>query len=179
MRIGFALVLVTIAITTSFVEVNADENAKEDYLSATKSISVDSTPYYLKDAQAKIDKEVKLVFSEDEERVGVPGFSRLKSLLRKHPKQVRGNLGRTKNLDKIQASQGIQKLKSILGFSNKGQNKITPEKVKKVETYARDNPDKWEAMSDYISLAYWAVVGGVSIYVASLLLVAAIQESTP
>ncbi|ETO58559.1 hypothetical protein F444_23066 [Phytophthora nicotianae P1976] len=34
-------------------------------------------------------------------------------------------------------------------------------------------------MSDYISLAYWAVVGGVSIYVASLLLVAAIQESTP
>ncbi|ETN05587.1 hypothetical protein PPTG_14287 [Phytophthora nicotianae INRA-310] len=46
-----------IAITTSFVEVNADDNAKEDYLSATKSISVDSTLQYFKDAQEKIDKE--------------------------------------------------------------------------------------------------------------------------
>ncbi|ETO70695.1 hypothetical protein F444_12849 [Phytophthora nicotianae P1976] len=45
---------------------------------------------------------------------------------KRHPKK---NLGRTKNLDKIQASQAIQKLKSILGFSNKGKNKITPEKL--------------------------------------------------
>ncbi|ETK75327.1 hypothetical protein F441_18423, partial [Phytophthora nicotianae CJ01A1] len=125
MRISLDLVLVVIDIITSSVEANATENAKEDYLSTIKPSSSDSTLHHIKDAQAKIDNEINLVFSEHE---GIPGISRLKSLVRKQPKQVRGNLGQTKNLDKIQAFQAIRKLKSITSFSSKGQSKITPEK---------------------------------------------------
>ncbi|ETP42204.1 hypothetical protein F442_10866 [Phytophthora nicotianae P10297] len=68
MRISRAPVLVVIATITTYVEVSPTKNEKGDYLPATKSISSDSTLQYFKDAQEKIDKEVNLVFSDDEER---------------------------------------------------------------------------------------------------------------
>ncbi|KAF4028759.1 hypothetical protein GN244_ATG16684 [Phytophthora infestans] len=52
-----------------------------------------------------------------------------------------------------------------MGFTGNGRSKITPEKLKSLETYARGNLDKWYTMSYYLQyveeMVAAATVGGV------------------
>ncbi|GMF59379.1 unnamed protein product [Phytophthora fragariaefolia] len=48
------------------------------------------------------------------------------------------------------AKQAVSKVTSLLGL-NKGSTRLTQDKLDKLQTYARDNPDKWYAMTYYLT----------------------------
>ncbi|KAF4137619.1 hypothetical protein GN958_ATG13188 [Phytophthora infestans] len=160
MRINLFNLLVAAAIVTSLFATIDAANVIEDHQEKF-------VPRHIQG-----NSKSNIIASEEEaERVIIPGLTKANSLLRTHPKHVDG----MKNSDKQQALQAIRKMKSILGFSNGRPTKLTPEKMKKIETYARDNPQKWEAMAHYVGYAEWAAAGGYTAVLSALLIMGAVR----
>ncbi|KAF1792410.1 hypothetical protein GQ600_26744 [Phytophthora cactorum] len=99
----------------------------------TKSLTL-SRFRYLKSEQKLIANDEDSAPSE--ERAGTRGvFSRLQSLFHRDP-----NKAIDAKLNKRGATQALSKLKSIVGLTGKSPAKVTPEKLKTLETYARITP---------------------------------------
>ncbi|POM73779.1 Secreted RxLR effector peptide protein [Phytophthora palmivora] len=112
---------------------------------------------YLKGTDKTIEKD------EGEERAGpLNTLTRLKGLFRSDRNKMKDV-----KLNKRSASEALSKVKAILGQS-KTPTKMTPTKIKNLETYARDNPDKWDAMTCYLEFVYGIIfvvfIGGGAIY---------------
>ncbi|KAF4030595.1 hypothetical protein GN244_ATG17607 [Phytophthora infestans] len=94
-------------------------------------------------------------------------LSKFKPLFRNKPSKV---IPADAKLDKQGAHQAFSKLKSIVGLKGRGPTKLTPEKMKALETYARDNPEKWSAMSFYLfyveEIAIMTIIGAGAVYLA-------------
>ncbi|KAF4132636.1 hypothetical protein GN958_ATG18165 [Phytophthora infestans] len=162
MRISFGIVLAAIVVVTSCLESIAAENVTDD----VPTLKPAETSGHLKGTQAKTEKE------PEEERAMTPAIDRLKSLLPKHLK----SMDKKSFSDRVQASKAIRKVKSVLGTSGKKDSiKVTPEKVKELQTYARENPGKWEALTNYATLAEWAAVLGLNVIFVGLLFRAVAQ----
>ncbi|KAF4036168.1 hypothetical protein GN244_ATG11810 [Phytophthora infestans] len=168
MRISFGIVLAAIVVVTSCLESIAAENVTDD----VPTLKPAETSGHLKGTQAKTEKEPHLVNNAEEERAMTPAIDRLKSLLPKHLK----SMDKKSFSDRVQASKAIRKVKSVLGTSGKKDSiKVTPEKVKELQTYARENPGKWEALTNYATLAEWAAVLGLNVIFVGLLFRAVAQ----
>ncbi|KAK1942378.1 hypothetical protein P3T76_005877 [Phytophthora citrophthora] len=83
--------------------------------------------------------------SKDEERIiPLTALNKLKGLFRSHP--IKATEVKATNFKKSDANEALNKVKSVFGFK-KTPTKVTQAKVKDIQTYARDNPNKWEAMT--------------------------------
>ncbi|POM80996.1 Secreted RxLR effector peptide protein [Phytophthora palmivora] len=86
---------------------------------------------------------------ENEERAGpLNTLTRLKGLFRSDKNKMK-----EMKLDKRSATEALSKVKALAGLG-KTPTKMTPTKIKNLETYARDNPDKWDAMTYYLENVY-------------------------
>ncbi|KAK1942379.1 hypothetical protein P3T76_005878 [Phytophthora citrophthora] len=89
------------------------------------------------------------ISSKDEERgIRLSALNRFKGLFRSHSTKAK-----EADFKKNDANEAFAKLKSIVGFK-KTPTKLTPTKLRNIETYAHDNPSKWEAMTYYLEFFY-------------------------
>lgn len=73
-----------------------------------------------------------------------------------------------KNLMRRIPNKALSKLKSLVSFTGKTPTKLTPAKLKTLETYARSNPEKWYALDYYLDtvlgLGFMIFFAGGAIY---------------
>ncbi|KAG1695473.1 hypothetical protein DVH05_019629 [Phytophthora capsici] len=92
------------------------------------------------------------IISKDEERtIPLTALSKLKGLFRSHP--IKAKEVKATNFKKSDANEALNKVKRTFGFK-KTPTKVTQAQVKDVQTYARDNPTKWQAMTYYLDQYY-------------------------
>jgi hypothetical protein len=155
MRRNFFSLLFAVAFVAGGLTFVAAENAAIQH-GTPKLLHGENTARYLKYTEKAAETE-DAVTSESEERGMTQVLSRIKNLLRRAPKNKEAA-----KLNKEGAKDAVNKVNSIIGTGKKS-TELTPQKLKALETYAHDNPDKWLAMSYYVSYVF-----GISLVVTLL-----------
>ncbi|KAG1685864.1 hypothetical protein DVH05_007630 [Phytophthora capsici] len=122
-------------IASSFATATAD-NATHNNPNSTSSTRNDEDP---------------IVSNNEERTIPLTALSKLKGLFRSHP--IKAKEVKATNFKKSDANEALNKVKSTFGFK-KTLTKVTQAQVKDVQTYARDNPNKWQAMTYYLDQYY-------------------------
>ncbi|KAG1685863.1 hypothetical protein DVH05_007629 [Phytophthora capsici] len=129
-------------IASSFNIATAENAAAQKFTSKT----LDSNSLRILKGESGDEKPISR--KEEERGIRLSALNRFKGLFRSHSTKAK-----EADFKKRDANEAFAKLKSIVGFK-KTPTKLTPTQLRNIETYARDNPSKWEAMTYYLEYYY-------------------------
>eukprot|EP00644_Phytophthora_capsici_P019434 jgi/Phyca11/132988/e_gw1.288.1.1 len=136
------LVVVVAFIASSFNAATAENAAARKF--SPKTLDSNSVRFL----KMESGDEVPVSSKEEERGIHLNGLRRFKGLFRSHSTKAK-----EADFKKSDADEAFAKLKSIIGFK-RTPTKLTPTQLRNIETYARDNPSKWEAMTYYLEYYY-------------------------